>query len=86
MILLLGAAGCTMFMRTPKFVEFEQAVVLPADDVFRRDVEDVQPVWRGRIEAGSMCVYEGRKADIVYINCPVALDLRETEITLPEKQ
>lgn len=85
-MLMLGASGCTMFMRTPKFVQFEQVVVVPANDVFRRDVEDVQPVWQGRIEAGSMCVYNGQKADIVYVNCPVALDLREIKITLPESQ
>ena len=81
----VGTSGCTMFMQTPKFVRFEQPVVVPADDAFRGD-RDVQPTWQGRIEAGSTCVYQGRKADVVYVSCPIAIDLRETKVLLPEDQ
>lgn len=78
-------SGCTMFMHAPRFVRLEQPVVVPADDAFRGD-GDAPPSWKGRIEAGSTCIYQGRKADIVYISCPLAIDVRETKVILPDDQ
>jgi hypothetical protein len=73
-----------MFMRSPKFVRFEQDVLIPKDDVFRHEAS-VVPVWRGHIESGSSCVYQGRKADIVYVTCPVAIDARETKVVVRDE-
>jgi hypothetical protein len=84
-LVLLGASGCTMFMRPPQIVQFKDAVVVPSDDVFLHD-GGVGPVWMGRIEPGSECVYQCRKADCVYIACPIAVDATKTKMVLPDER
>lgn len=84
-ILISGLATLTACMSRPTYVSFRHDTQVPADDVFRRG-DPAAVKWTGNIEQGSVCELKSRKADVMYVLCPIAIDASRVDVVKPPSE